>query len=316
MRVSIQEFKEGQKVQTSLLITQMTKGITTSGSPYASFVLQDQSGSIEAKLWDAKDEAITGIVAGKVAMISGEVLKYRNALQLRLYAIELMDEALINPSDYVATSNYSPEELKASIVNSLNSIQDPIYHALVKAVLQEFDDRLYHYPAAAKNHHDFAGGLATHVVSMIALADAIANLYPSLSRDLLISGVICHDIGKTVELSGPVLTEYTLEGKLIGHISIMETKIAEIAKRMGYQDHEQALLLRHLILSHHGEYEFGSPVLPLVMEAEILNYIDNIDARMNMFEKALANTQAGEWTQRIFPLENRAFYRPKKTSDQ
>lgn len=312
MRVSIQEFKEGQKVQTSLLISQMTKGITTSGSPYASFVMQDQSGNIEAKLWDAKDESIQNIVAGKVAMISAEVLKYRNALQLRLYSIELMDEHLITPSDYVATSNTSPEELKSSLLKTLNSIQDPIYYALVKTVLEEYDDRLYHYPAAAKNHHDFAGGLATHVVSMVGLAEAICTLYPSLNRDLLLSGVICHDVGKTVELSGPILTEYTLEGKLIGHISIMETKMVEIAKALGHQDAEQALLLRHLILSHHGEYAYGSPVLPLVMEAEILNYIDNIDARMNMFDKAFANTQEGEWTQRIFPLENRAFYRPKK----
>jgi 3'-5' exoribonuclease len=122
-----------------------------------------------------------------------------------------------------------------------------------------------------------------------------------------------HDLGKVIELSGPILTEYTLVGKLVGHISIMQSKVTEVANALGYGDTEQLTLIRHLILSHHGEYEFGSPVLPLIMEAEILNYIDNIDARMNMFSKAFASVEPGNFTQRLFALENRLFYKPKYT---
>ena len=201
--------------------------------------------------------------------------------------------------------------MKTQLDEIILSIKDPIYHDICEAVYKEFEDRLYSAPAAAKNHHEFAGGLVTHVISMVDLAKALANLYPQLNHDLLVSGVLLHDVGKTIELSGPILTEYTLEGKLIGHISIMESKIAELAKKLKVEESEQALLLRHLILSHHGKYEYGSPVLPMVMEAEIPNYIDNIDARMNMFDKALANVSEGDWTARIFSLENRAFYKPK-----
>lgn len=311
-RLQICDFKEGQKIQTSLLITQLTKGVTTSGAPYASFNLSDKSGTIEAKLWDVKEDQLEGVDGGKVVSISAEVLKYRNALQLRLYSIQKMDPADYKAEDYVRSSHLSQIQMKTKLDEILSSMSDVIYHDICSAIILEFEDRLYSAPAAAKNHHEFAGGLPTHMIAMCDLADVICKLYPQLNRDLLIGGVLLHDMGKTIELSGPIMTEYTLEGKLIGHISIMESKVAEISKSLGYGQSEQALLLRHLILSHHGQYEYGSPVLPMVMEAELLNFIDNIDARMNMFDKALAGINQGEWTQRIFSLENRAFYKPKQ----
>lgn len=312
-RIQIKDFVEGDKIQTSLLITQLTKGVTTSGAPYASFVLSDNTGVIDGKLWDIKEDQLDGIDAGKVVSVSAEVLKYRNALQLRLYSLNAMDASEFNAQDYVRSSHLSQMEMKAQIGKILSSMKDKIYHDICVAVVSEFEDRLYTSPAASKNHHEFAGGLATHIIAMCDLADALCKLYPQLNRDLLIGGVLLHDMGKTVELSGPILTEYTLEGKLIGHISIMESKVSEIAKSLGFGDSEQALLLRHLILSHHGQLEYGSPVRPMVMEAEILNYVDNIDARMNMFDKALENVNEGDWTPRLFALENRPFYKPKKS---
>ena len=311
-RQTIALFAEGEKVSTSLLITQMTKGVTNSGAPYASFTLQDQTGTIEAKLWDVKEEQLETIKAGKVVTITGEVLKYRNALQLRLFSVSYMAEGEYNPADYVSSSKWTVHEMKDSLHKTLQSLKDPVYQAITTSLINLYEDKVYSSPAAAKNHHDFAGGLATHMMAMVDLADALVKLYPQLNRDLLISGVLLHDLGKVVELSGPILTEYTLEGKLIGHISIMQAKVMEVAQSLKLENSEQVLLMRHLILSHHGEYEFGSPVLPMVMEAEILNYIDNIDARMNMFDKALGGIQEGEWTQRIFALENRPFYKPKK----
>ena len=311
-RQSISSFVEGEKIQTSLLITQMNRGITNSGAPYLSFVLQDQSGSIDAKLWDAKDELLSGVEAGKVVLVSAEVLKYRNALQLRIYSLTKLEDNQFNPSDYVMATDLSLEFMQKRIHETLLSMQDGVYRDVCTSIIEGLQEKLYSYPAAAKNHHDFVGGLATHMISMLDLGEAFCTLYPMLNRDLLLAGILLHDLGKIDELSGPILTEYTVEGKLVGHISIMQSKVAEKAKALGYQDSEQVTLMRHMILSHHGEYEFGSPVLPMVMEAEMLTFIDNVDARMNMFAKALESVKPGEWTPRIFPLENRSFYKPKE----
>ena len=137
------------------------------------------------------------------------------------------------------------------------------------------------------------------------------DIYTSLDQDLLISGIILHDIGKIQELSGPIAPVYTLEGNLLGHISIGAELVKRKADELGFKG-EKVTLLIHMILSHHGAKEYGSPVLPMIKEAEILSLIDNIDARMNMFEKALAETEEGEYTKRIFALENRNIYKPKK----
>ena len=136
-------------------------------------------------------------------------------------------------------------------------------------------------------------------------------MYPQLNRDLLIAGVLVHDVGKTAEMSGPVTTEYTLEGKLEGHISLANGWLSEVAEKTGLAETEEAILLHHMILSHHGHYEFGSPVLPMLQEAEVLYLIDNMDARLNTLNQALKETAPGTWTQKLFSLDNRQFYRPK-----
>ena len=189
-------------------------------------------------------------------------------------------------------------------------MKNAIYRNITIALLEDCDRDFFAYPAASRIHHDFVGGLATHVLGMMKLGEYFATLYPMLDRDLLISGIIVHDIGKLTELSGPVITEYTLEGKLLGHISIMQAKIAQKAEQLGYSG-EEVTLLKHMVLAHHGEYEYGSPVLPMIPEAEMLHYIDNIDARMNILDKEFVKTQSGDFTQRIFAMENRSFYKAK-----
>lgn len=296
---------------TTLLVNAMNPGVTNNGAPYVSFTLQDKTGIIEAKLWDAKEGMLEGVKPGSVILVNGEVLRYKGILQLRLYNLSLIPFTETNPADYVASTSLTDEYMHERIETALKSITDPIISQVTEKVFSVYADQFYAYPAAARNHHDFVGGLATHVITMIDLAQAFCDLYPALNRDLLISGILLHDLGKIVELSGPILTEYTLVGKLVGHISIMQSKVNEVAEALGVAELEQVILIRHLILSHHGEYEYGSPVLPLIMEAEILNYIDNIDARMNMFSKALNGIEEGTFTARIFALENRMFYKPK-----
>ncbi len=310
-RINISAFTEQEKIMTTLLVNTLNPGVTNNGAPYVSFTLQDKTGSIDAKLWDAKEEMLEGVKAGSVVLINGEVLRYKGVLQLRLYNLSLVNPAETNPADYVASTTLSDAYMHQRIEEALKSIQDPVIRQVSEKVMDEYKDRFYTYPAAARNHHDFVGGLATHVIAMIDLANSFCILYPALNRDLLISGILLHDLGKVIELSGPILTEYTLVGKLVGHISIMQSKVHEVAETLGLADSEQVTLMRHMILSHHGEYEYGSPVLPLIMEAEILNYIDNIDARMNMFSKALSGIEEGNFTARIYALENRIFYKPK-----
>ncbi len=144
---------------------------------------------------------------------------------------------------------------------------------------------------------------------MLRLGKAICDLYPTLNRDLMYAGIILHDIGKVIELTGPVGTAYTIEGNLLGHITIMVNEIGQAAKELDIEG-EEVMLLQHLVLSHHGKEEWGSPKKPMIQEAEIIHYIDNIDAKMNMLTRALEKTKPGEFTERLFPLDNRSFYKP------
>lgn len=308
----ISELVEQETVEIPLMVYQVTKGIANNGSPYLSILFQDKTGQIEAKLWDVKPEQVQLFQPGVVGITKGEVLKYRNAFQLKILQFSVVEQSKIKDMGrFIQTSDIAVEELQQYVYQQLESISHMPLRIVVKALLNESQQQFFTYPAASKNHHEFMNGLATHVYGMLKLGDAICTLYPELNRDLVIAGILMHDLGKTIELSGAVLTEYTVAGRLLGHISIMQAMIAGKAKELGYEDEESILLLRHMVLSHHGEYEFGSPVLPLIPEAEILTFIDNIDARMNMMNKALSGVDAGSFAQRSYSLENRAFYKSK-----
>ena len=306
----IKELVDGQSGTFVYLVAQLNKGVTAKGSPYLSMVLQDRSGEIEAKLWNAKPEQLAHYKAGMVLQFNGEVLSHNKQLQMRINDCRIVDPSTVNPADFVKEGDIPRRELKQRIDALIATIKNPICHTLILKVMERFQSDFYAYPAASRNHHDFVGGLATHVLRMMEIGDFLAGLYPVLNRDLLLSGILMHDIGKCIELSGPVITEYTMEGKLLGHISIMQAIVDEIAKENQLEG-EEIILIRHMILSHHGEYEFGSPVLPMIPEAEILHYIDNIDARIQSMGKALNQVEAGEFTARIFALENRSFYKSK-----
>ncbi|MBR2067133.1 MAG: HD domain-containing protein, partial [Solobacterium sp.] len=218
----------------------------------------------------------------------------------------------ININDYTAASEISLEEREKELKAYIQSIQNTNYRKLVEGLLNKVGNKFFTYPAASKIHHSFLGGLSEHSLSMARMCDKIAEHYPQLDRDLLVSGALVHDIGKTSEMSGPITTEYTLEGKLEGHISIANGWLTEVADELGLAQEEEAILLHHMILSHHGHLEFGSPVLPLLQEAEVLCLIDNLDARLNTLKTALDGVKEGSWTSKLFALENRQFYKQRK----
>lgn len=310
MSILIKELQDGFKGTITVLVISVNKGITAKGAPYLSFMFQDKSGNIDAKYWNVSEDMLYRFSPGMIVEVTGDVLNHQKQLQFRVQKMKEA-EGEINVSDYVKEGPYSQKILKEQIIQYLDSIKNPIMHKIVSEILNDHKDAFYEYPAATRNHHDFYSGLATHVLGMLKLAQQLCQLYPMLDQDLLYSGVLLHDIGKTVELSGAIASEYTVEGKLIGHISIMQAEIMAKAKELHLDDSEEVMLLRHMVLSHHGVYEYGSPVLPMIPEAEMLYMIDNIDARMNTIQKAFEPVSEGEFTPRIFALENRSFYKSK-----
>ncbi len=305
--MKINEFKSPLNIDTPLLIAQVKEGVTNTGSPYLSISFRDNTGEIEGKLWDVKPRQAEIIKPGKVMNVKGDVITYRNALQLKVIECSEM-ETEVDMQQFVFTGPYNSETLKKGINQFISSIQNQDIFRIVSDIYYTYEKQIYASAAAVRNHHEYYGGLATHVYGMLKLADMVCENYPYLNRDLLLAGVLLHDIGKVVELSSPPLTEYTLEGKLLGHISISQTIVKDSADKLKI-DSEEVILLRHMILSHHGQYEYGSPVLPLIIEAEALNFIDNFDAKMTMIEKELRNIPTNEFTARNFALDNRSFYK-------
>lgn len=300
----------GAPVDQYLLIKQATKGVTTMGKPFMTLILQDKSGSVEAKLWDTGEDQEKLYQAGGIVRIGGEIHDYRGKLQLRIKTIRPINtDENISVSDLVQSAETPKEELFDQLMNFFFEIKNPNISRLTRYLIMENQQSLMTFPAATKNHHDYASGLLDHVVSMLKLGKAIAELYPTLNRDLLYAGIILHDIGKVVELSGPISTSYTVTGNMLGHISIMVTEIALAADKLAIEG-EEVMLLQHMVLSHHGKEEWGSPKKPMLQEAEMLHYIDNIDAKMNALKRALGKTNPGEFTERLFPLDNRSFYKP------
>ncbi len=309
--VKINQFEEHMKLQQPLLVKDVKNGTTSKGSPYLSLILQDNTGTIDGKYWDVKENEQALVQAGKILKFNFEVLLYKDKLQLRMNHVEEISEDEYNLEDFVISSDHSEVERRSLTQSLIDSIQNDVYRKLVIGMLSYVGDKFFTFPAASKIHHGWKGGLSDHSLSMATLADELCKHYPQLDRDLLVSAALIHDVGKTAELSGPVTTEYTLEGKLEGHISLANAWLSEVSEKLGVQEREETVLMHHMILSHHGKMEYGSPVAPMIIEAEALYLIDNMDARLTSLKMALDAIKPGTWTSRMFQFENRQFYKHK-----
>ena len=304
----IKDFVENEKINQPFLVNNVTKGITTKGSNYLNIILQDTSGVIEAKKWEveANDELI--IKVGSIINVEGDILIYKSGFQLRINKVNAISDTELDISQFVPSAPVSRNDLQKLLFEYVEKINNKEVKRVVEEVIKNHYISLSTYPAATKNHHEYASGLLYHTTSMLKVAEALSQIY-KVDTSFLYAGIIMHDIGKTIELSGPILPKYTMAGKLLGHISIINAEIAKVCEQLGVNG-ETSVLLQHMILSHHGQYEFGSPVLPMTKEAELLHFIDNIDSRMNAIDKALASIEEGEFTSRQFALEDRNFYKP------
>ncbi|MGG4264997.1 3'-5' exoribonuclease YhaM [Peribacillus simplex] len=300
----------GEVVDIYMYIKTSTKAVASNGKPFLTLILCDKTGEIEAKLWDVSETDEKTYSAETTVKVQGEVQNYRGRSQLKIRNIRITSDADgVTKADLIQTAPLSQEEMMETITQFIFEMRNPNIQRVTRHLIKKYQNEFLTFPAATKNHHEYMSGLAYHVVSMLGLAKAISTLYPSLNRDLLYAGVILHDLGKVHELSGPVSTVYTVEGNLLGHITIMVNEVGKAAEELGIEA-EEIMILKHLILSHHGKAEWGSPKPPMVREAEVLHYIDNMDAKINMMDRALEKVKPGEFTERVFALDNRSFYKP------
>ena len=307
----ISEFQEYDRIQGQFLVGSATKGVNASGSAYLNLELRDASGSINGKKWDVLVNDEPTFITGNVVLIDAEVIKYKDSLQLKILSGELVNPEDVDTAKFVKAPPIPKEEIVKRFNQHVDSVKDKDCRAILDYMIKRLTPRLFDYPAAVSVHHDYASGLLMHTISMADHVDYFVNYYPNINRDILMTGVLLHDMGKCIEFEGPAVYKYSLEGKLLGHISIMAAEVRNAAEQLGITG-ETPILLEHMVLSHHGSHEFGSPVLPLTKEALLLSLIDNLDSKMVCLEKCLEPVNPGEYTQKIFALDNRMFYKPKK----
>ena len=305
----IKDLKENVRDTIVCIVTECTKGITNSHNAYLNLVLQDNTGKIDAKKWDASEKDMNALKVGNVLSLLVDPIIYKGQMQLKIIDFDEL-KGPIDQKELIINPPVSTTELETELHSFISEIQDQEIRTIVTEILQNYYDQFLYHPAAKSNHHEYASGLLHHEVSMLKLAKAIIVLYPEIQKDLLYGGIILHDLGKIKELSGPITTEYTTAGKLLGHISIIQTDIIEAAKKHQITE-EKVMLLQHMVLAHHGKYEYGSPVLPHTLEAEVLYLIDNMDSRIHMIIKALNNVEVNSFTNKIPAVEGRAFYKHK-----
>ena len=306
----VSELNDHEHVDGQFLVGSVSKGVNATGGSYFSVELRDASGTITAKKWDATLEDEKIFVAGNVIELSGETNKYKDQLQLKILSAELVPLNEIDVERFVKAPPVSKETLIKRFKDHVSSIKNEDCLRIIRYFMDKFGDNIFSYPAAVSIHHEYSSGLLMHSVTMADIAASLCDTY-DVDHDLIITGCLLHDLGKIIELEGPIVYKYSLEGKLLGHISIMAAEIRKAGQELKITS-EIPMLLEHMVLSHHGQQEFGSPVMPLTKEALLLSLIDNLDSKMVVVSKALQDVEEGGFTNKIFPLDNRAFYKPKK----
>lgn len=311
--MKINQMKKDELFEGFYLIKKAELRKTRAGKDFLAMTFQDDSGEISGNLWDAQSHNVETFTAGKVVHMEGRREVYNNTPQVNQIKLRLPEDGEPNdPADFKEKPPINVADVKEYLEQMVFKIENATWQRIVRALYRKYHQEFFTYPAAKTNHHAFESGLAYHTATMVRLADAICDIYPELNKSLLFAGIMLHDLAKVIELSGPDNTEYTVRGNLIGHIALIDEEITKVITELNIDDtREEVTVLRHIVLSHHGLLEYGSPVRPKIMEAEIIHMIDNIDAEMMMITTALSRIGEGEMTARLFALDNRSFYKPK-----
>lgn len=287
---------------------------TSPSKDYFDIVLCDASGQLPAKYWDLKESERDFYSPMTLVKVQGTVQLYRERLQVRITRIRnITSEDGVSLTDFIRVAPIGSTELIEIIERAVESITDPVIQGIVTFCLDKVREKLAHYPAAKTHHHAYYAGLAYHIVRMLEIGEFICRQRTFLNADMIKAGIILHDIAKPEEMIAQlgVVSDYSIQGKLIGHIAMAGNWITEAALRLNIPlDSEQVVGLQHLVLSHHNLGEWGSPVQPQTAEAVALHHIDALDAKLQMAEDALNTISDKEsWTQPVRGLENKAIYR-------
>lgn len=289
----INELREGEMVSEVYLCK--TKQIlkTKAGKTYYSMILQDKTGNLDAKIWELTN-AIAHFDAMDYIKVEGQVTSFNGSLQLNVKRVRIADAGEYDESDYMPCSEKNPESMYSELTELIASVKEPNLQALLTAFFvedKEFATRFMRHSAAKSIHHAFIGGLLEHTLSVARICDFLAGQYDILNRDLLITAALFHDIAKVNEISAFPENDYTDEGQFLGHIVMGVMMIDEKIKTMQGFPKELELELKHCILAHHGELEFGSPKKPAIIEAMALSHADNLDAKMETFREVLSASE-------------------------
>lgn len=293
------------------LITKSEKKVTAKGKDYLDLTLSDKDGEISAKYWDYNESVQGKFPAETLVKVRGTISQYNGADQFRVERIRKATDADdVNMADFVRSASYSGEYMYAQLSECVNGFSDADFKKLVSYMLEQNKEKLLYWPAAYRLHHALRGGLLMHTLSIVRLCEGVCKVYPFVNRDLLLSGAILHDIAKLSEFvvgDTGIASGYSVEGNLIGHLVMGARIVDEAAKALAIPA-EKSMLLQHMVLSHHGEPDFGAAVRPLFLEAELLSELDLMDARVYQIHDATAPLQKGAFTNRMWALEDRKMY--------
>lgn len=312
----VQQLTDGDQVEEVFLVADKQLRANRNGNLYLQLDLRDRTGTINARMWNAGEHLFRSFDSGDFLLVKGKVQLFQGALQMILNHLDRAETEKIDLADFLPHTEQDVGKLLEKLRSTLRGLANLHLRALVECFLmdEDFVTGLTRAPAGVRNHHAYLGGLLEHVVALLDAADRVLPLYPGVDRDLLLMGVFLHDLGKVRELSYGRTFAYTTEGQLIGHLVIgvemLNEKVAKVPDLTGEPFPRELLLrLKHMILSHHGSYEFGSPKLPMTPEAIALTYLDNLDAKVHSFTRDIREdrNQTSAWTPYSPALQRRLF---------
>lgn len=292
----IETLREGERVNQIFMCKYKQSAVTKNGKAYESLMLQDKTGTIDAKIWDPNSQGIAEFEALDYIDVVGDVTSFQGTLQMAVKRVRKVKEGEYDPKDYLPVSDKDIDVMYRELIAFIERMESPYLKTLARSFFvedKEFAKRFQFHSAAKSVHHGFVGGLLEHTLSVIKICEFYASLYPMLRKDLLLSAALFHDIGKLEELSVFPENDYTDDGQLLGHIVIGTEMIGERIRQIQGFPKVLAAELKHCILSHHGELEYGSPKKPALAEAVALSFADNADAKLETMKEALANVPDG-----------------------
>ena len=310
LNLPISEMEQGMRIEGFYLLKDASVKKTAAGKPYLSASIMDATGSIIAMMWDYSG-SIDERDAGQVVKVRGDVSVYKNANQITISRLRLAnDQDEIDLERLVPVAPIDADVRYQEVRSLISTIEDDDYRAVAEEMLRLHGDSFQTIPAAKSVHHGFLNGLLMHTSNMLKTADFFAALYPEvLDRSLLLTGTLLHDLAKEREFAFSnigMATGYTVEGELVGHIVMGAQEAARVCEELNVPE-QKSVLLQHLILSHHGNPEYGAAVIPMCAEAELLSLIDRVDSRMEIYSEILPTLQPNSFSARIFALEKKIF---------